>query len=575
MTRCWRHVWSVDTEYYDPSSEHVRPHCLVAVDLVTGRVVRLAHRDLTSLRRCPFSIGPDDLVVAYNGCAEIGVFIELGWAMPANLIDLYVEFVIAVNGYYPPRRYGMRQLNDALQFYGLRHPLPEAEKTRFQKRAGSTPPPLPEDEEKVLVAYCEGDSRVTGDLYYEMKWWIPEDQALLRGRSVIEFATIENRGIPLDPVLTRLFVERREMILARTIREVGAGEEIFEGKRLNTKSFFRWVEVRGLLPTWPKTSSGMVSMSEETFDVMKDRHPEVALIAEIMDLRASMKKFSLPIGADARHRARLRPFWTETGRCQPEGNFIFLRPSWWRGLIKPAPDTALGYIDYRRQEFGILAGLSGDPKMCADYRQGDPYLALAYRFGLISATTPKAERAAARERCKNLNLGINYGMGFKRLAISLGCSVNGAVALLDRYWRIYVTVREWGDNVVAYARARRELHTRFGFMRHVNGEARDNELVNWPVQSLGGEILRWAIILLGEKGIRVITTVHDAVLIEHSLSEINEAVLQARKTMADVAEAALNGVLRIETDADVTRYPRRVKPSKGVERWRQIHEWLR
>ena len=62
---------------------------------------------------------------------------------------------------------------------------------------------------------------------------------------------------------------------------------------------------------------------------------------------------------------------------------------WVRGLIRPGPGTALAYVDYEQQEFGIAAALSGDPAMMDAYRSGDPYLAFARQAGAVPAEATK------------------------------------------------------------------------------------------------------------------------------------------------------------------------------------------
>ena len=64
---------------------------------------------------------------------------------------------------------------------------------------------------------------------------------------------------------------------------------------------------------------------------------------------------------DGRNRVILSAFKAKTGRNQPSSSkFIFGPATWARFLIKPQPGQALAYIDWRAQEIGIAAALSGD-----------------------------------------------------------------------------------------------------------------------------------------------------------------------------------------------------------------------
>ena len=61
----------------------------------------------------------------------------------------------------------------------------------------------------------------------------------------------------------------------------------------------------------------------------------------------------------------------------------------------------------------------------------------------------------------------------------------------------------------------------FGWQIHTRDELNDRSLRNFPMQANGAEMLRIACILLTEAGIRVCAPVHDALLIEAPLDELD------------------------------------------------------
>jgi hypothetical protein len=69
-----------------------RPHpvCMLATELRGGRTWRLFEGEFGPAP--PFPIGPETLCVAYYSSAEWGCFLALGWPMPVNVLDLFVEF---------------------------------------------------------------------------------------------------------------------------------------------------------------------------------------------------------------------------------------------------------------------------------------------------------------------------------------------------------------------------------------------------------------------------------------------------------------------------------------------------
>ena len=99
-----------------------------------------------------FLTSPGSLAVSYFASAELGCLLQLGWPLPARILDLYVEFRVATNGFELPCGRG---LLGALQFYGLPH-LDADEKGEMQAlaiRGG----PYSAEERQALVSYCFTD----------------------------------------------------------------------------------------------------------------------------------------------------------------------------------------------------------------------------------------------------------------------------------------------------------------------------------------------------------------------------------------------------------------------------------
>jgi DNA polymerase I-like protein with 3'-5' exonuclease and polymerase domains len=62
-------------------------------------------------------------------------------------------------------------------------------------------------------------------------------------------------------------------------------------------------------------------------------------------------------------------------------------------------------------------------------------------------------------------------------------------------------------------------------------EAKERSIINWPVQSTGGDILRLACIWADRHGIGLCAPVHDALLIEAPLDQIDRDVALTREIM--------------------------------------------
>ena len=113
------------------------------------------------------------------------------------------------------------------------------------------------------------------------------------------------------------------------------------------------------------------------------------------------------------------------------------------------------------------------------------------------------------------------------------------------------------------------LRTVFGWSLHVGPDANPRSLANFPVQANGAEMLRLACCLATEAGIRVCAPVHDAMLVEGPIAEIDQIVRHTQAVMRDASETVLNG-FAIRTDAKTTRYPDRYADPRGAKMWETV-----
>ncbi len=86
-------------------------------------------------------------------------------------------------------------------------------------------------------------------------------------------------------------------------------------------------------------------------------------------------------------------------------------------------------------------------------------------------------------------------------------------------------------------------------------------------------MLRLACCLMVERGIELCAPVHDAVLVEGSLEEIDQTVADAQTAMRE-ASAIILGGFELETDADIVRWPNRYSDDRGVDMWTTVLDIL-
>lgn len=362
----FREIWAVDFEFGAPPGGRPEPRCMVARELLSGRLIRLWQHELEAQAGPPFDIGAESLFVSHYASAEIGCFLVLGWPIPARIFDTFVEFRCLMNGLKPPN--GFRLLG-ALVAFGLEG-IAVDEKQNMQDlalRGGS----YTDEERAALLDYCQSDVDALARLFPALWSAISGrggnaaqrlGQALLRGRYMAAVARMEFTGVPIDQPLYRRLAACWEPFKEGLIAEVNPAYQVYEGPSFRTGRFEAFL-AREEIP-WPRLESGSLDLSRETFSMMARRFPELADLKDLRNTLSEMRLNDLAVGPDGRNRTLLSPFRSKTGRNQPSNaKFIFGPSSWIRGLIKPAFGFGLAYVDYSSQEIGIAAALSGDPRL--------------------------------------------------------------------------------------------------------------------------------------------------------------------------------------------------------------------
>lgn len=315
-------------------------------------------------------------------------------------------------------------------------------------------------------------------------------------------------------------------------------------------------------------------LDDDTFRQMARAHPAIAPLRETRHALSKMRLQDLAVGPDGRNRCMLSTFRARTGRNQPSNTkFLFGPAVWLRGLIKPPPGRAIAYIDWSQQEFGIAAALSGDVAMRAAYESGDPYLKFAEQAGAVPKGATKASHGAVREQFKACVLATQYGMGERSLAERIGQSVAQARELLWLHRKTYRTFWRWSDAVVDYAMLNSRLHTVFGWTIRLDSNANPRALRNFPMQANGAEMLRLACCLATERGTKVCAPVHDAVLVEDDIADIDSKVAETQRDMSDASALVLDG-FRLRSDASVIKYPDRYMDPRGQQMWDTVWDLI-
>jgi DNA polymerase I len=206
-------IWVVDTEFYPGpglanggrDGDQTTPLCLVALEMRSGRIVRLWQDEFGPFP--PYRMDAGALIAGYMISAEFGSHIARCWGKPACALDPYVEFRHHVNDgavKSGDREKGFFSLDGALRFFG-EDGIDAAHKADMRDRILQGPP-FTADERAAILDYCEDDVRALARL---IKYIVPTirsfPHAMMRANFQWAIAQQERRGVPLDaPRLARI-----------------------------------------------------------------------------------------------------------------------------------------------------------------------------------------------------------------------------------------------------------------------------------------------------------------------------------------------------------------------------------
>jgi hypothetical protein len=551
--------------------------------------MRLA--DLTAAGRLPFGNEPDTLVESYSAVAELSCCLTVGVRMPANVLCTYTEACAYVNGQEIEGLEDKRpSLLEMCELFGIER-MDKARKDAMRDLILSKPISEYTPENWAGIEdYNAIDVREDVDIFNALAGGIDLERALTRGQYSKVVASMEHVGLPIDAPgletlnhawddLRRHYIDKLDTL--RLYDEDYAWSDVRMAALIEAREWWEW----------PRTPSGKFALDRKTFGKQVQRHPELKSTQRLRDQIAELRlgKFLNTVGADGFSRCPIMPWWTRTGRNQPQGRdlaFLLGLPAWIHGLLKPPPGYGLACIDWIAQEVGIGAGLSGCPNMTADFLTGDSHTGLAIRLGLAPAGATKHSHREIRESVKRVNLGTPYGISKHGIARITGKSLRWArevhMALHHHYRRYF----EWQDGVVLQALMDGKIVSPLGWPMAVHAGTRRRALMNYLHQAGGADMMRLVAVAATEAGILIVAPVHDAFWILAPLDELEDAITTMSRIMIR-ASAVVTGGLEIPVEVsavvpypkclgDVRKYdPATGQGDKGQALWLEIQGLVR
>jgi DNA polymerase I len=294
-------------------------------------------------------------------------------------------------------------------------------------------------------------------------------------------------------------------------------------------------EKLGLEGPGAKTATGRRSTSQDVLKEMKDKHPIVGLILDYRENSKIESTFVRPlidaVGLDGRVHTTYLQTGTATGRLASENPNLQNLPqeSKWskklRNAFTASPKSSFLALDYSQLELRLLAHVSGDEKLKKAFWEGaDAHKITAAQIFNVSVekVTPEMRRLG-----KTLNFGVVYGMGPRAFAATAGIDFERAKEFIEEYFNNFPAVKDWQDKTKSEAAMSGFVKNENGRRRWFSPESRPDEIeraaINMPIQSLGADILKLAMIesfqnlrsknWLGADA-KPLLTIHDELLFE-------------------------------------------------------------
>ncbi|WP_353093842.1 DNA polymerase I [Methylibium sp.] len=412
--------------------------------------------------------------------------------------------------------------------------------------------------------YSGEDSDMTLDVH-RVLW--PQLEAAPRLREVYEriemptsviLGRIERHGVLIDSAV----LARQSAELAQRMVALEQEAHALAGQPFNLGSPKQIGEIlfgKLGIPAKKKTASGAPSTDEEVLAELAADYPLPAKLLEHRSL-AKLKgtytdKLPLMVNpATGRVHTNYAQAVAVTGRLSsndpnlqnipirtPEGRRV-------REAFIAPPGHVILSADYSQIELRIMAHISGDPGLTRAFAEGlDVHRATASEvFGIEVAAVSTEQRRYA----KTINFGLIYGMGAFGLTQSLGIDQKAAKIYIDRYFERFAGVRQYMEATKASARERGYVETLFGrrvYLPDINGgngprkAGAERQAINAPMQGTAADLIKLAMIAVQKvlddegKATRIIMQVHDELVFEVPLAELDWVKTEVPKLMAGVA----------------------------------------
>lgn len=431
---------------------------------------------------------------------------------------------------------------------------------------------------------------------------------LARGRFVANTACYMRNGLPIDIQLLNIIQENKENIITEM---ANLASQFFlveyptkrdklqktNGKHVEKYEALEQFIIEHKLTDWPKTETNKYKRDEETLKQYQYL-PEIYNYREAKKTMSSLRAFSEKTDTKQQKLTDFicplsqsqHPYYgifgTITSRNAPAANsFILAQASWSRILLRPKCGYSVISADFSSQEVWIAACISEDEELMHAYLSGDVYLSFGKSMGVIPPDGTKDTHAKERNICKAIILGIQFGMGVRKLAASANVELDTAKQYLNYHKRIYKNFWNWRENYIKCHEFVGLSVLKDGWWLMDNTAYKDTDKYaagdhyalttgNFPIQGHGAAIMRKAIDNCFNKNLFVLCPLHDEIIIMCHDKDVNIASQLLISSMQSACEYFFPGHTPCRINLSTCSHDELYLEDKGINALKAVGKYI-
>ena len=262
----FKQIWVLSMPFVREDGENPVSICLVASEFYSGEVGTLNNDQLIA-NVPPFDVGSDSLILTVSANEILGCILEIGWPLPAKVLDLGVESRWLRNGQIDKDDCS---LSAAMNYHDITGFVDDRS---FAKKSADI-----SDGKIEVVAMT--------NLYSKIKNSIDWPRALFRGRYLAALAIIERNGIPIDVGNINSLWQNGDSIVKSVVDEIDSEFHVCKNYKFNKFLFGKYLIDNNI--QWPQ-KDGSLDVNDEAFKLMSF-YPNISRIRELRKFLINMNQ---------------------------------------------------------------------------------------------------------------------------------------------------------------------------------------------------------------------------------------------------------------------------------------------